>query len=148
MTTDAETTLNDLIARVGRVRRWLLALSALKIAALGLASVSLYIGLYAWIDHHMRFGRFGRVSAFVLFVAMIAAGLYYVIRVLRRDMTYAHAANHVENLHSFDQQLVAAVEYYEGKGDCKPSTGNNKGLYRGKHRYTRHSLKTCRHSRN
>ena len=117
MTTDAETTLNDLIARVGRVRRWLLALSALKIAALGLASVSLYIGLYAWIDHHMRFGRFGRVSAFVLFVAMIAAGLYYVIRVLRRDMTYAHAANHVEDRHSFDQQLVAAVEYYEGKGD-------------------------------
>ncbi len=117
MTTDAETTLTDLIARIGRVRRWLLALSALKIAALGLASVSLYIGLYAWIDHQVHFGRFGRVSAFVLFVAMIAVGLYYVIRVLRRDMTYAHAANHVENRHSFDQQLVAAVEYYEGRGD-------------------------------
>ncbi len=117
MTTDAETTLNDLIARVGRVRCWLLALSALKIVAVGLASVSLYIGLYAWVDHHVRFGRFGRVSAFVLFVAMIAVGLHYVLRMLRRDMTYAHAANHVENRHSFDQQLVAAVEYYEGKGD-------------------------------
>ncbi len=117
MATDAETILNDLIARVGRVRRWLLALSALKIAALGLAFVSLYVGLYAWVDHHVRFGRLGRVSAFVLFVAMIVAGLYYVLRMLRRDMTYAHAANHIENRNSFDQQLVAAVEYYEGKGD-------------------------------
>ncbi len=114
---DVETILNDLIARVGRVRRWLLALGALRIAATGLAFVSLYIGLYAWLDHHLQFGRVARVSAFLLFVGMIAAGLYRIIRVLRRDMTYAHAANYIESRHSFDQQLVAAVEYYEGKDD-------------------------------
>jgi len=117
MAAKAEEILDSLIARVGRVRRWLLALTALRIAALGLAFVSLYIGLYAWLDHHVQFGRAGRVSAFALLLAMMAAGLYRIIRVLRRDMTYAHAANYIESRHSFDQQLVAAVEYYEGKSD-------------------------------
>ncbi|MEN6423978.1 MAG: hypothetical protein ABFE13_01340 [Phycisphaerales bacterium] len=109
--------LNDLIARVGRVRGWLLALSALRIAAVGLACVSAYVGLYAWLDHHVHFGTLGRVLSLLLFVAMIAVGLYCIVRVLRRDMTYARAANYIEGRHSFDQQLVAAVEYYEGKGD-------------------------------
>ncbi len=109
--------LNDLIARVGRVRRWLFVLSTLRVAAAGLAGVSLYIGVYAWLDHRIHFGVLGRVSALVVFVAMIAAGLYRIVRVLRRDMTYAHAANYIEGRHSFDQQLVAAVEYYEGRSD-------------------------------
>ena len=109
--------LNDLIARVNRVRRWLLALSVLRIAALGLACVSLYIGAYAWLDHHVHFGTLGRVSALALFFAMVAVGLYFIVRVLGRDMTYAHAANYIEGKRSFDQQLVAAVEYYEGRGD-------------------------------
>ncbi|MEN6334646.1 MAG: hypothetical protein ABFE01_10315 [Phycisphaerales bacterium] len=109
--------LNDLIARVGRVRRWLLALSVLRIAALGLACVSLYIGGYAWLDHHIHFGTLGRVSSLALFLTLVAAGLYFVVRVLRRDMTYANAANFIEGKRSFDQQLVAAVEYYEGRGD-------------------------------
>jgi hypothetical protein len=117
MPVDAEGILNDLIARVGRVRRWLLAISTLRIAALGLASVSLYVGLYAWLDHHVHFGRPGRVSAFIVFAALLAAGVYYVVRVLRREMTYANAANYIEDRHSFDQQLVAAVEYYEAKAN-------------------------------
>ncbi len=109
--------LNDLIARVRRVRSWLLALSALRIAAIGLACVSAYIGLYAWLDHHVHFGTFGRVLSLALFVAMIAVGLCCIVRVLRRDMTYARAANYIEGKHSFDQQLVAAVEFYEGRSD-------------------------------
>ncbi len=117
MATGVDDILNDLIARVGRVRRWLLALSALRIAALGLACVSLYVGAYAWLDHHVHFGTLGRASALVLFLALIAVGLYFIVRVLRRDMTYANAANYIEGKRSFDQQLVAAVEYYEGRGD-------------------------------
>lgn len=117
MTTGVDDILNDLIARVGRVRRWLLALSVLRIAALGLACVSLYIGGYAWLDHHLHFGTLGRVSSLALFLALVAAGLYFVVRVLRRDMTYANAANYIEGKRSFDQQLVAAVEFYEGRGD-------------------------------
>jgi len=109
--------LDDLIARVGRVRRWLLALSVLRIAALGLACVSLYIGGYAWLDHRIHFGSIGRLSSLVVFLAMVAVGLYFIVRILRRDMTYANAANYIEAKHSFDQQLVAAVEYYEGRGD-------------------------------
>ena len=117
MAGDVDNVLNHLIGRVGRVRRWLLVLSALRIAALGLAFLCLYVGLYAWIDHHVRFGHVGRVSAFVLFAGMIGAGVYAIVRVLRREMTYAHAANYIENRRSFDQQLVAAVEYYEGRAD-------------------------------
>lgn len=117
MTGGVDEILKDLIARVGQVRRWLLALSVLRIAALGLACVSLYIGGYAWLDHHVRFGTFGRVLSLVLFLALSAVGLYFIVRVLRRDMTYANAANYIEGRHSFDQQLVAAVEYYEGRSD-------------------------------
>jgi hypothetical protein len=117
MAAGAENILNDLIVRVGRVRRWLLALSGLRIAAAGLACVSLYIGLYAWLDHRFHFGHLGRASALALFVLMLTAGLYCVVRVLRRDMTYAHAANYIEARRSFDQQLVAAVEFYEGRAD-------------------------------
>jgi hypothetical protein len=117
MAADVERTLNDLIARVGRVRRWLLAISALRSAALGLTFVSLYVGIYALLDHQVRFGRLGRIAAFVLFAAMMAGGLYYIFRVLRREMTYANAANYIESRRSFDQQLVAAVEYYEGRKD-------------------------------
>lgn len=109
--------LTDLIARVGCVRRWLLALSVLRIAALGLACVSLYIGGYAWLDHRIHFGSIGRLSSLVVFLAMVAVGLHFIVRVLRRDMTYANAANYIEGKRSFDQQLVAAVEYYEGRGD-------------------------------
>src|SRR5512139_1967513 len=94
MATGVDDILNDLIARVGRVRRWLLALSAMRVAAVGLAGVSLYVGAYAWLDHRVHLGTLGRTSALVLFIAMIAVGLYHIVRVLRRDMTYAHAANY------------------------------------------------------
>ena len=117
MAADVEQTLDELIARVGRVRRWLLAIDVLRVAAAGLVFVSLYIGGYAWADHHVHFGHLGRVAALLLFLAMVGAGAYYLARVLRRTMTFAHAANYIEARHSFDQQLVAAVEYYEGKSD-------------------------------
>lgn len=117
MATDIDPILNDLIARVGRVRRWLLALGVLKIAALWLGCLSVYVGLYALIDHHVHFQWPGRLVALLLLVVLLAVLCRYLAMTLRRDMTYSHAANHVENKQSFDQQLVAVVEFYEGKAD-------------------------------
>jgi hypothetical protein len=110
---DVENTLNDLIDRVGRVRRWLVALGVLKTAAIGLACLSLYIGLYAWIDHHAHFGHVGRLWALFILLALLALLGWLLVRAIRRSMTYAYAANYVEDKQSFDQQLVAAVEYFE-----------------------------------
>lgn len=117
MATDIDSILNDLIARVGKVRRWLLALGVLKTAALWLGCLSVYVGLYALIDHRIHFDWPGRLVALVLLVALLAVLCRYLAKTLRRDMTYSHAANHVENKQSFDQQLVAVVEFYEGKSD-------------------------------
>jgi hypothetical protein len=117
MAADVENILNDLIARVRRVRFWLVALGALKTAAIGLTCVSLYIGLYAWIDHHAHFNHAGRLAALLVLIVLLAALALVLARALRQTMTYAHAANHVETKHSFDQQLVAAVEYFERRDD-------------------------------
>jgi len=112
---DADDILNELVARIGRVRYWLVALGVLKTAAIGLACVCLYIGLYAWLDHHAHFGHLGRLAALLLLIALFAGLSWFLVRAMRRSMTYAYAANHVENKRSFDQQLVAAVEYFEKK---------------------------------
>ena len=115
MAADADNILNGLIARIARVRYWLVALGVLKTAAIGLACVCLYIGLYAWLDHHAHFGHLGRLVALLLLIALLAGLSCFLVRALRRSMTYAYAANYVENRRSFDQQLVAAVEYFEKK---------------------------------
>ncbi len=117
MATDIDPILNDLIARVGKVRRWLLALGVLKIAALWLGCLSVYVGLYALIDHHVHFQWPGRLTALLFLIALLAVLFWYLAKTLHRDMTYSHAANHVENKQSFDQQLVAVVEFYEGKSN-------------------------------
>lgn len=117
MATDADPILNDLIARVGHVRRWLLALGVLKTAALWLTCLSIYIAAYALIDHHVHFEWRGRLLALGLLIVLLGILCRYLVKMLRRDMTYTHAANHVESRQSFDQQLVAVIEFYEGKSD-------------------------------
>jgi len=117
MSSDVDDILNHLIARVHRVRCWLLALGVLKSAAVGLACLCTYIGLYAWIDHHAHFNHWGRLTA-LLVLALLLAGLgWLLVRVLRRDMKDSHAASYIEGWRSFEQQLVAAVEYFEGQSD-------------------------------
>ena len=117
MARETENILEDLIARIARVRCWLVALGALKTAAVGLACLCLYVGLYAWIDHHAHFGHTGRVCALLVLLALLTLLGYVLIRALKHNMTYTCAANYVENRRSFDQQLVAAVEYFERKED-------------------------------
>ncbi len=113
MAVEAENILHDLIGRVARVRRWLVALGVLKTAAIGLTGVCLYVCLYAWIDHHAHFGHAARLLALLVLIGLLAVLSYSLFRSLKRRMTYAYAANYVENRRSFDQQLVAAVEYFE-----------------------------------
>jgi hypothetical protein len=117
MAANAENILDDLIGRVGRVRYWLVALGTLKTAAIGLACVCLYVGLYAWLDHRAHFGHAGRLLALLVLIVLLAVLSYFLVRALKRSMTYAYAANYVENRRSFDQQLVAAVEYFERRQD-------------------------------
>jgi hypothetical protein len=117
MSSDVDDILNRLIARVHRVRCWLLALGVLKSAAVGLACLCAYIGLYAWIDHHAHFNHWGRLTALLVLVLLLAGLGWLLVRMLRRDMKDSHAASYIEGRHSFEQQLVAAVEYFEGQSD-------------------------------
>ncbi|MBN1806352.1 MAG: hypothetical protein JW837_13975 [Sedimentisphaerales bacterium] len=115
MSENIEEKLDALVARVTKVRRWLVALAVLRIAALGLVFISVYIGVYAWLDHRWNFNEIGRVIAFVL----LLAGLIFLLARLRKyllvHISCSGAANYIENIQSFDQQLVTAIEYYENK---------------------------------
>ena len=116
----AETTqekLEALVGRIKKVRCWLLALAILKVAGLSTVFVSGYIGVYAWLDHHVNFGMFGRITAFVLLLAGSAFLLYKLARYLVSHISCSGAANFIESRHSFNQQLVTAVEFYEEQHD-------------------------------
>ncbi|MEA3226593.1 MAG: hypothetical protein U9Q07_11645, partial [Planctomycetota bacterium] len=110
-----EDKLNALVGRVGKVRQWLVALEILKIAALCLIFVSVYVGVYAWLDHRLNFGERGRVIALVLLIAGIAGLLHRLTKLLLSHISCSGAANYIESRRSFNQQLVTAMEYYENK---------------------------------
>ncbi len=112
-----ENKLNILVARVRRVRRWLMALVVLKIAALCLIFVSVYVGIYVWLDHRLNFGTGGRITGFTLLLAGIALLLYLLARLLIVHISCSETANYIESRNSFNQQLVTAIEYYENKHD-------------------------------
>jgi hypothetical protein len=109
--------LNALVARVGKVRRWLMALAVLKVTALCLIFVSVYVGIYAWLDHRVNFEEAGRIIAFVLLVGGLGFLLYMLTRMLLGQISYSGAANYIESKADFGQQLVTAIEYYEKRRD-------------------------------
>ncbi len=116
----AETTqdkLDALVVRVKKVRRWLVTLAVLRVAALCLIFVSAYIGIYAWLDHRFHFGQTGRITALILLIAGFALILHQLTKRLVNHISCSAAANYIENKNSFDQQLVTAIEYYENKQD-------------------------------
>ena len=71
-----EDKLSALVARVGKVRRWLVTLAILKVAALCLIFVSGYVSVYAWLDHRLNFDEIGRIIAFALLITGVAFLLY------------------------------------------------------------------------
>jgi len=111
----AEDKLNALVGRVGKVRRWLAALAIMRIAALCLIFTSVYIGVYAWLDHRLNFGQHGRVIALILLLTGIAGLLHRLTKLLLSHVSCSGAANYIENRRSFNQQLVTAMEYHENK---------------------------------
>ncbi len=117
MADNVEEKLNALVARVGKVRRWLVTLAILKVAALCLIFVSLYVGVYAWLDHRLNFDEIARISAFILLVGGLAFLLRRLTKLLFSHISCSIAANYIENKRSFNQQLVTAIEYYENKQD-------------------------------
>jgi len=117
MADNVEEKLDALVARVTKVRRWLVALAVLKIAALCLIFVSVYVGVYAWLDHRKNFDEIGRIIAFILLLTGLVLLLYRLTKCLLVHVSCSGAANYIENIKSFDQQLVTAIEYYENKQD-------------------------------
>ncbi len=117
MADNVEEKLDALVARVGKVRRWLVTLAVLKVAALCLIFVSVYVGVYAWLDHRLNFDEVGRIIAFVLLLTGFVLILHRLRKSLLGHVSCSGAANYIENRRSFDQQLVTAIEYYENKQD-------------------------------
>ena len=115
MAENAEDKLNALVARVGKVRRWLVTLAILRVAALCLIFVSVFTGFYAWLDHRLNFDEIARITAFILLIAGLAFLLRRLTKLLLSHISCSIAANYIENKRSFNQQLVTAVEYYENK---------------------------------
>jgi hypothetical protein len=117
MAENVEEKLNALVWRVGKVRRWLMTLAILKVAALCFIFVSVFIGFYAWLDHRFIFNETGRIIAFVMLIAGLAVLLHRLTKLLISHVSYSLAANYIENKNSFNQQLVTAIEYYENQQD-------------------------------
>jgi hypothetical protein len=117
MADNVEEKLDALVARVTKVRRWLVAIAVLKVAALCLIFVSVYVGVYAWLDHRKNFDEIGRIIAFILLLTGLVLLLYRLTKCLLVHVSCSGAANYIENIKSFDQQLVTAIEYYENKQD-------------------------------
>ncbi len=117
MAVKVENRMEVLAARVGKVRRWLAAIAVLKVAAVCVLFACGYIGVYIWLDNRFNFGLTGRIIALMLLIISTAVILYKLSRLLMVQISYTNAANYIENKNSFDQQLVAAMEYYEKKTD-------------------------------
>ena len=86
MAETAQDKLDTLVIRVKKVRRWLVALSVLRVAALCLIFISAYVGVYAWLDHRFHFGQTGRITALILLIAGIALILHQLTKRLISHM--------------------------------------------------------------
>ncbi|MBN2589388.1 MAG: hypothetical protein JXA96_05975, partial [Sedimentisphaerales bacterium] len=109
--------LDFLVSRVAKVRKWLAAIAILKTAAICLLFACIYIGGYIILDHRFNFSLPGRLIAFFLLAGSTAFLVYKLSRQLLAQISYTNAANFIENNYSLNQQLVAAMEYYENKAD-------------------------------
>ncbi|MHC4713666.1 MAG: hypothetical protein ACYTAN_10420 [Planctomycetota bacterium] len=113
MNSKVRTALTNLVKRVSKVRRWLVALAVLTTAAAGFLFVTLYVAAYSVLDHYLRMGTVGRCISLALFAAGLAYILWRLLKSLRSHTTASGAACHIESRCNLDQQLVTAIEYHE-----------------------------------
>ncbi|MCF7975357.1 MAG: hypothetical protein K9N55_16190 [Phycisphaerae bacterium] len=109
----SETLLNDWVIQVRKVRQRMILQASLKILALGLVGIPIYVVCFAWIDHHLHLGPVLRLLALGVLLILCAVLLWQGFHLFRRHISLSCAANTVENQHCLDQQLVAAIEYHE-----------------------------------
>lgn len=114
---DIEQLLSSLVLRIGKVRKRLVTEAFLKTVALAAIVVPVYVALYAYLDHifHLEFA--GRLVALILFGCIVGGLIVYWSKIFLLHISLSEAANYVEKKSSFQQQLVAAIEYYEQKQD-------------------------------
>ena len=105
--------LSELVTRVAKVRKRLVSLVLLRSLALIFFSVSVYIMLFAWLDHRTHFGTGARCVALVILVAITVGLLLAFFRRMFINLGLEHAASHIESVRHYQQQLLAAVEYYQ-----------------------------------
>jgi len=107
--------LRMLVGRVRLVRRWLIALTILKVAALSLLFVVVFVGAYSWIDHRVHLPSYVRAAALVGLYGGLLVLLWRLGRRLLGHISSVEAANYIESKIDLDQQLVTAIEYHENK---------------------------------
>ena len=115
MAENVEDKLNTLVARVGKVRRWLVTLAILRVVASCLIFVSVFTGFYAWLDHRLNFDETARIISFIILIVGLAFIFRRLTKLLLSHISCSAAANYIEDKRSFNQQLVTAIEYYENK---------------------------------
>lgn len=109
--------LTELVTRVAKVRKRLVTLVLLRSLALIFLSVSVYIVLFAWLDHRIGFGTGARCVALLILVAITVGLLLAFLRRMFISRGLKHAASHIESVRHYQQQLLAAVEYYQQQAD-------------------------------
>ena len=116
MPENADHILTELVTRVARVRKRLVALVLLRSLALIFLSLSVYILLFAWLDHRSHFSTGARCVGLLLLVGLTVGLLLVFLRRLSVSLGLAHAASHVESARHYHQQLLAALEYFQQRG--------------------------------
>lgn len=130
-TPSSDELLRQWVDQVRSVRQRMVLQALLKILALALVAAPLYVTLFAWIDHHLHLGPIMRLLALGGLIAACIPLLYQGLHLFRTHISLSCAANAVEAKHCLDQQLVAAIEYYEQQNDYPYSRGLVEQMIRG-----------------
>ena len=109
--------LEDLAKRVSRVRVRLVLEAILQTFALGVIILPIYVVLYAWIDHYIHLNIIFRSISLAGLIGATGWLIFKWSRVFMAHISLSYAANYIEGKQTYNQQLVAAIEYHEQKND-------------------------------